>query len=284
MVEKKGKPVQVAIEQEGGEFEGLAAKQLLGNDFETVGCNRFSGVFATLEKGRVDVAVVPIENQTSGGNAEVYRLLLEHNVFIAGEAEVRVVLCLVGLGAGDLSRIERVYAHPDAFSQCHNFLRKRAWELVPSYNMEEVLQKLRRMGNRNVAAITGKPMAKKFELKIFKEGVQDYPWNVTRFLLLTKERTNPAGANKTTIAFKARHVPGALFGCLEGFAKEKINMTNLVSLPVRDEPRNYAFFVDFEGNVADANVQSCLQTVEDRAEYVKVVGCYKAARGKPETE
>jgi prephenate dehydratase len=284
MAEKKGKLIKVAIEQEGGEFEGLATKQLLGNDFELVGCNRFSGVFANLDGGRVDLAVVPIENQTSGGNSEVYRLLLEHNVFITGEAEIRVVLCLIGLGAGDLSRIERVYAHPDAFAQCHNFLRKRAWELVPSYNMEKMLKKLHRMGSRNVAAIAGKPMAKKFELKIFKEGIQDYPWNVTRFLLLAKERTNPEGANKTTIAFKAKHVPGALFGCLAGFAKEKINMTNLVSLPVRDEPRSYAFFVDFDGNVADANVQSCLRTVEERAEYVKVNGCYKAARGKQETE
>ncbi|MDQ7778213.1 MAG: prephenate dehydratase domain-containing protein [Planctomycetota bacterium] len=284
MSPKKGKLTRVAIEQEGGEFEGMAAKELLKDDFQLVECNRFSGVFSNLEGGRVDAAIVPIENQTSGGYTEVYTLLLEHNVFITGEAEVRVVLCLVGLGAGDLSKIERIHAHPDALAQCHNFLRKKPWELVPSYNMDEVLLKLQRTGNRNVAAITGKPLAKKFDLKIFKEGIQDYPWNVTRFLLLAKERTNPEGANKTTIAFKAKHVPGALFGCLEGFAKEKLNMTDLVSLPVRDDPRNYAFFVDFEGNVADANVQSCLRIVEDRAAFVRVIGCYKAARtsSKPE--
>jgi prephenate dehydratase len=274
---KSKEKVTIAVQREASESDTIAAREYFGGNAVLKPCNTYTNVFTAVEDGTADFAVVPIENLMSGSNAEIYDFLFMHNVFIIGELPVRIVHCLVGTGNADISTIEKLYAHPEALFQCHDFIKKRHWEIMPVYDIKDSLQNLRKMG-RTAAAIASKHMAQENDLKVLKEGIEDAPWNITRYIILSKERKQVTGADKTSIVFRAKHIPGALFACLEGFAKKNINLMKIESRPVKSDPAKFSFFIDFAGNLEDGIVQEAVELLEERAAFVKLLGSYKSVQ------
>ena len=100
--------------------------------------------------------------------------------------------------------------------------------------------------------------------------------NTTRFLAFVKKDSVPKDIKKekTSIAFKTKHYPGALVNCLQRLAKNSINMTKLESRPIPENPWEYVFYVDFEGSIDDKGVKLALSEMEASSTLIKVLGSY----------
>jgi prephenate dehydratase len=115
-------------------------------------------------------------------------------------------------------------------------------------------------------------------MKVLAEAIHTDHENYTRFFVLEKHPRRISGADKTSIAFIARNVPGSLHACLGEFAKRGINLTKLESRPRRARPWNYVFFADFEGTMDDPNCREAVGALVTTAGFVKVFGSYRRAR------
>jgi len=242
---------------------------------ELVEVESIHNVFDTVESKEAEFGVVPLENSTEGSVTSTLDLLLSHNVFITGELSIRVVHCL--LAKSGIKKIEKIYSHPQALSQCEKWLRKNypKARLVGSSSTASAAEHTAKLDN--AAAIASKQTAPKFGLEILEEGIQDLDFNETRFVVIGLKHAEPASNNKTTMFFALKDKPGGLFDCLKGFKDSNINLTRLESRPSKKEAWNYVFFVEFEGDRTEPRVKKAIEELKKYTVLVKVLGSYPKA-------
>ena len=264
----------VAFQGEHGAYGEVAARQLIP-DGAYIPCLEFIDVFRGVEKGYFDLGVVPVENSLEGAVTQVNDLLTTTELKVSGEVKVDVKHCLLACEATDYREIRQVYSHPQALAQCRNFLMRHKLEPHPYYDTAGAAKMLARENPRSAAAIASSLCADLYGLEIIKEGIEDGPANSTRFLLLSREPQKKKG-EKTSIIFAVPHKAGRLFGVLQLFADAGINLTRIASMPLRSDPSNYSFFLDFEGFENDKEVISVLKKVNELTIWLKLLGSYPA--------
>jgi prephenate dehydratase len=293
--------MKVAIQGELGSFSHEAAERMLPR-CTVVPCARSAEVFDRVHRGSVAAAVIPIENSLAGTVAEHADLLVTNEVFIQGEFLLRIVHNLIAAPGVKLSALRKVFSHPVALDQCRDFFRHHPRiEPVPFYDTAGSVKHVVARRLPDAAGIAGRHAAREYSGKILRAGIEDDKRNFTRFFLIrnstgktgTAARQNarrkgsaastpsyrrliPRGANKTSIAFKVKNVPGALFKSLSVFALRDISLSKIESRPMRGRPWEYVFYVDFlRGD--DEPARNALHHLREVAEFVKVLGIYQAA-------
>jgi prephenate dehydratase len=286
--------MKVAIQGELGSFSHEAAERMLPR-CTVVPCARSSEVFERLQRGSVAAAVIPIENSLAGTVAEHADLLVAREVFIQGEFLLRIVHNVIAAPGVKLSAVRRAFSHPVALDQCRDFFRRHPRiEAVPFYDTAGSVKHIVAHRLPDAAGIAGRHAAREYSGRVLQAGVEDHKRNFTRFFLLRKssataarqkggaasalryQRLIPRGANKTSIAFKVKNLPGALFKSLSVFALRDISLSKIESRPMRGRPWEYVFYVDFlRGD--DEPARNALRHLGEVAEFVKVLGIYRAA-------
>jgi len=294
--------VKVAIQGELGSFSHEAAEQMLPGCVVTP-CARSSEVFDRVENDSATAAVIPIENSLAGTVAEHADLLVAREVFIQAEFRLRIVHNLIAAPGVKLSALRRAFSHPVALDQCRDFFRHHPKiEPVPFYDTAGSVKHVVAEHLQDAAGIAGRHAAGEYSGKILQAGIEDDKRNFTRFLLIRKagaksktksgeaasrkkgsdasasryQRLTPSGANKTSIAYKLKNQPGALFKSLSVFALRDISLSKIESRPLRGRPWEYVFYVDFlRGD--DEPARNALHHLQEVAEFVKVLGIYPAA-------
>jgi prephenate dehydratase len=181
--------------------------------------------------------------------------------------------CLLATDVTDYREIRQVYSHPQALAQCREFLMRNKLEPRPYYDTAGAAKMLARENPRAAAAIASALSAALYNLEIIKEGIEDGPSNSTRFLLLSREPYADK-AEKTSIIFATAHEAGRLFAVLQLFANANVNLTRIASMPLRSDPDNYSFFLDFEGSDKDEIVIRLLNQMKDLTISLKNLGSY----------
>jgi prephenate dehydratase len=290
--------IKVAIQGELGCFSHEAADRMLPR-CTVVPCARSAEVFDRLQRGSVSAAVIPIENSLAGTVAEHADLLVTHDVFIQAEFLLRIVHNVIAAPGVKLGAVRKVLSHPVALDQCRDFFRHHPKiEPVPFYDTAGSVKHVVAHRLPDAAGIAGRHAAREYSGRILQEGIEDDKRNFTRFFLIRKStgkagatvarqkgttasasgyhRLIPSGANKTSIAFKVKNLPGALFKSLSVFALRDISLSKIESRPMRGRPWEYVFYVDFlRGD--DEPARNALHHLEEVAEFVKVLGIYRAA-------
>lgn len=268
--------MKVAIQGEAGAFSHEAARRLVPG-CSIVPCARSAEVFDRLKRGSVPVAVIPIENSLAGSVAEHFDLLLTHNFFIQREFRLRIVHNLIAPPGVKLSQVRRAFSHPVALDQCRDFFRRHPHiEPVPFYDTAGSVKHVMHEGLRDAAGIASRQAAGVYKGRILMAGIEDDKQNFTRFFLIRKGRRILAGANKTSLAFSVKNIPGALFKALSVFALRDISLSKIESRPLRGHPWEYVFYVDFLRG-EDAAAKNALRHLGEVADLVKVLGVYPAA-------
>lgn len=243
--------LKVAIQGEPGAFSHVAAKELVGSGLELVPCPSFDALFAALEAGAAERALVPIENSLHGSIHENYDRLRAADAHIVGEVQLRVSHCLIGRPGSSLATIRSVASHAVALSQCRRFFADRPeLERVVAYDTAGSVKDLLQGGLVTQAAIASRLAAELYGGKLLLEGLEDDPQNYTRFLLLAKEPRVARGADKTSLVFTLQNRPGALHEALGVFARRGVDLSKLESRPLRGKPWQYAFYLDVLGDPA----------------------------------
>ena len=278
--------MKVSIQGELGSFSHEAAEKMLPR-CTVVPCARSAEVFDCVERGSVGAAVIPIENTLAGTVAEHADLLVSRGVYIQAEFLLRIVHNVIAAPGVRLSGLRRVLSHPVALDQCRDFFRRNPQiESVPFYDTAGSVKHVIANQLRDSAGIAGRKAAQEYSGKILQSSIEDDKRNFTRFFLIRKLRTGgragtyrgviPKGANKTSIAFQVKNLPGALFKSLSVFALRDISLSKIESRPMRGRPWEYVFYVDFlRGD--DEPAQNALRHLGEVADFVKVLGIYPAA-------
>ena len=271
--------VKVAIQGDAGSFSHEAAKQMLPG-CRVVPCAASVDVFERVRAGDVSCAVIAIENSLAGSVAEHLDLLLASEVFIQREFRLRIQHNLIAAPGVKLAGVTRVFSHPVALDQCREFFRRhRKIEAVPFYDTAGAVKHV--VGNQlqHAAAIAGMRAAKEYGGRILVRGLEDDKQNFTRFFLITRKRRLLPHANKTSLAFSLKNVPGALFKALSVFALRDLDLCKIESRPVRGRPWEYHFYVDVlhEPRQAEASANA-LRHLGEISHFVKVLGTYPVAK------
>ncbi len=269
--------MKVAIQGELGAFSHDAARRMVPG-CTIVPCARSVEVFDQLENGAVPLAVVPIENSLAGSVTEHFDLLLARDVFIQKEFRLRIVHNLIASPGVKLRDVKKAYSHPVALDQCRDFfLKHRGMQAIPFYDTAGSVKHVTEKRIADAAGIAGKQAAAVYRGKILASGIEDDKKNFTRFFLLRRGKRLLPGANKTSIAFSLKNVPGALYKALSVFALRDISLSKIESRPMRGRPWEYVFYADFlRGD--DAIARKALIHLGEVADLVKVLGIYPAAR------
>jgi prephenate dehydratase len=242
-----------------------------------VACRSFEDVFAAVQDGRAHRGILPMENSIGGSIHRNYDLLVEHELPIVGEIELRVDHCLMALPGVSLDQIRVVHSHPQALAQCEQFLKGMSGvEIAAVYDTAGGAKLIREGALRDAAAIASRRAADVFELAVLQEGIQDFANNITRFFAIARSGA-PEGANKTTIAFALHNEPGALFRALSVFALRNIDMTKLESRPIRGRTWEYMFYADLAVRRDDLQCARALVNLAEFARWVRTLGTYRAS-------
>ncbi|MFZ7127229.1 MAG: prephenate dehydratase [Desulfobacterales bacterium] len=263
-----------AFQGEHGAYGEVAARRLVPEG-AYIPCLEFVDVFRGVEEGYLDLGVVPVENSLEGAVTQVNDLLTTTELKVVGEVNVPVRHCLLAPRGTDYREIRVVYSHPQALAQCRGFLMRNKLEPRPYYDTAGAAKMLARENPKAAAAVASRLCADLYDLEVIKEGIEDGSSNSTRFLLLSREASSRPG-EKTSIIFAVRHEAGALYDALRLFAEAGINLTRIASMPLRTDPGNYSFFLDFEGSHHDPRISAVLEKIGKLSVGMKLLGSYPA--------
>jgi prephenate dehydratase len=269
--------MRVAIQGELGSFSHAAAMRLLPQA-RIVSCATSREVFEITSAGKAGAAVIPIENSLAGSVAEHFDLLLSHSLFIQREFRLRIEHNLIVAPGARRVELRRVLSHPVALEQCRKFIQAhRQLQAVPFYDTAGSVKHVVEQRLTDAGAIAGKQAAQEYGGKVLRKGLEDNKRNFTRFFLISRSRKVLPGANKTTVAFATKNVPGALFKALSVFALREISLSKIESRPVPGRPWEYVFYADLLCG-QEKRAQQALTQLADFAEFVRVLGVYRAAK------
>lgn len=268
---------KVAFQGEHGAYSEEAVRQHFGASVEPVPQPTFQRIFAETEQGACDYGMLPIENSVAGSVIGNYDLLLESDLKIEAEVFLRVRHCLLAPPGVTPADIRIVRSHPQALAQCERYLAQRGWEPEPAYDTAGAAKELAANPEPGVAAIASRLAGEIYGLDVLDAGIEDYPFNFTRFFVLGRSTPPETGHSKTSLVLALPHRPGALYECLGEFATRGINLSKLESRPRRNRPWEYVFYIDFEGHPNEPKTSEAMLAVLGRAAFVKVLGAYPAA-------
>lgn len=203
----------------------------------------------------------------------VNELLVETELKVVGGVRHRVSHCLLGLQDSALEEVEKVYSHPQALSQCRDFLAAHGLEGVPYYDTAGAARMLASERPKRSAVIADSLCAGLYNLVILRAGIEDHPLNFTRFLVIARQERKEPGS-KHSIIFSTQHRAGSLFAVLKLFAEADINLTRIESFPFRSDPGAYIFFLDFLADAKTAEAGDILGKVKEKTTMFKYLGSY----------
>jgi prephenate dehydratase len=253
-----------------GTFSHEAMKKYTGQvpyisrDYPTI-----PDIFAAMQDGQLDEAIVPIENSIEGAvNVTMDMMTRENGLWIRAEVVIPVREHLLVKKGSDISKIRTVLSHPQPLGQCRRFLA----ENLPDAAIKTTHSTAAAAGD--MAAIGSRAAAEAYDLEILREDIQDHDSNFTRFIVLGGSDAVRTGNDKTSLIFSTEDKPGSLYRILEIFNLWDINMTRIESRPARSGLGRYIFFVDVLGHREDDDLRDALTMVKRKASFLKILGSY----------
>ncbi len=236
----------------------------------------FDALTDALRDGAIDMAVMPIANSTAGRVSGSHNLIYEKDLYITDEYFLAVRHCLIANKTTRKKDIKRVFSHPQALSQCSEFIHKNGLEQVVWSDTAESVKYLTEQNSKHGAAIASELAAQIYGCKILKRNIQNKKDNTTRFVVLSRSKKICVKRDGviTSIFYITKNIPAALYKSLGGFATEGINLITIESFVPMKRNGKARFYLEFEGNPKDEKVKRALAELEFYAEEMRVLGSY----------
>jgi prephenate dehydratase len=266
----------VAFQGVHGAYSEQALRQHFGESVDVLPCTDFNELFETLQTGKTEYAILPVENSVAGSVNGAYELLLDYDLRIQADVVLHVRHQLLAPIGTRLEDIKQVRSHPQALAQCDRYIKRHKLQPIVWYDTAGSAHDLAKECPPHTAAIASRLAASLYGLEIIEPDIEDMPFNYTRFFILSNEDPAPSTYNKTSIVFAVRNRPAALYECLGEFAERGLNITKLESRPRRNRPWEPVFYLDFEGFWQEPACQEALMKLLQKASFVKMLGSYPA--------
>ena len=267
---------RVVYQGEPGCYSEEAAVGFFGPEVSSRGLAWFPDVFAALERGEADYAVLPVENSSTGSIRQVYDLLAQYNYYVVGECQVKVEHCLMALPGAALEDIQTVYSHEQGLMQFEKYVdAHRGWRRVPTLDTAGSAKQVAESGDRTAAAICSRRAAQIYGLHILAEGVNYNAMNHTRFVVVSPVLELRPGRNKISAVFRLPHQSGSLHEILTVFAVQGLNLLKIESRPIPGRGWEYLFFLDFTGDLAAPEMDGVLHELGQLAAEFRILGNFR---------
>lgn len=264
--------MRIAIQGELDSFHDIAARQWFGDDIEIVPAESFPEVFRLVEAGQADQALVAIENTLYGSINQVYDLIERYAYPIIGEINLPIHHQLIGTPN---QTINSIYSHPVALAQCENYLDENYpnAKRIEYHDTSASVTYVKQLNDPHSASIASLASAKRHNMSIIDQNIEDNPENFTRFLAIKPGGTPPLDANRASIVITTSHQPGALAKILTIFADMDINLSKLQSRPIIGRPWNYRFYLVLD--TAGDEFNQAIDKITPLTNSLTVLGEYK---------
>lgn len=271
---------RVAFQGIEGAYSELAGRKYFAPYMEHTlfyGVQTFEEVVDAVEDGDADFGLLPVETTRAGSINEVYDLLSVAQLLIVGEEVLRIRHYLLGVDDIPLGNIRKIYSHPQALTDCMEFVSKLPnCQSLPYSDTALAVKKVKEENNPEIAAIGGEEAGRIYGLKILHRNIEDQQNNYTRFIILSKKPSivDVRIPCKTSMIIATSHEEGSLVKALNMLHKYRINLSKLESRPIPGMPFQYMFYIDFEGNTAEERVADALEELRSVTTSLKVLGSY----------
>lgn len=234
----------------------------------------FDKVFEAVESDKCDFGVLPVENSSAGSVSRVYDLILKYRYYIVGEIDLPIEHCLCGIPQTNLSDIEYVLSHEQGLSQCSLFLSENGFQLKKCGSTSAAAKTVAEEKRINWAAICNQQAAEEYGLKVLDKNIQNTDNNCTRFIVISKKPIITDNAQRISLCFALPHRSGSLYNVLCRFASHGLNLTKIESRPIPDAQFEYLFYLDFTGNVRDADNSRMICSLSEELPEFSFLGNY----------
>jgi prephenate dehydratase len=249
------------------------APKVVGTDFELTPYNTIAQAIEAVSNKTADLAVVPVENSIEGSVTMTLDALWRIDGLQIQQALVLPIEHQLISVAQSLAEIQTVYSHPQALSQCQEWLGKNLplAQRIPSNSTTEILSQLADLNT--TAGISSPSAAALYKLPILAADIGDRLENRTRFWVLGHQPAITGSQTSLALSLSA-NVPGALLAVLAKFAAAQINLSRIESRPTKRSLGEYLFFMDLEADSHDPQVAKILAEIAANVERIKLFGSY----------
>ena len=266
--------LKIAYSGVEGAFAHIAAGRIFpqGN---RVSYSDFKAAYDSVLNGESDVAVLPIENSYAGEVGQTMDLIFSGCLYINGIYELEIHQNLLGLPDASIDDIKKVTSHPQALSQCHDYIQMRGFEAEESNNTALAAKLVAESNDRSLAAIASVETAEIYGLKVIEANINKSGENTTRFAVLSKVKANSPAMTSTVLMFTVKHESGSLANAIGIIAKYGYNMTALRSRPMKKDSWQYYFYVEIDDTTDTKIGNIMLEELNNVCDRLKVAGTFK---------
>ena len=260
-----------------GAYSHLAALSI-EPEAEIIPCKTFDECFLKASKDSTSKMIIPESNRITG-NIGIEYLIFEYRLNIYSEYFQKIEHNLLGISGTKISDIKDVYSHGQALSQCSKFIKSN--NLIEHVRADTAgsAEMVSINKDKSKAAIASSLSAKTYGLEIIKKNIENEKGNLTRFLVMGKNISQPNFGEKkyiTSFLFKLKSKPAALYQSLGGFAINGVNLTKLQSYPEKNTFDSFFFLCDLDGHIEDPKVQKSLEELGLHCQDFHVLGVFEA--------
>lgn len=266
----------IAFQGALGAYSDLACRTARP-ELATLPCRSFEDAFAAVRNGLAALAMIPIENSVAGRVADIHHLLPESGLHIIGEHYQRVNHHLLGLPGARVERLTHVHSHIHALNQCRTLIRELGLEAMVRLDTAGAAAEIAAAGDPSQAVIASELAGDIYGLVSLRANIEDACHNTTRFLIMAKAPLLPhpkAGPCMTSLVFRVRNVPAALYKALGGFATNGVNITKLESYLVGGRFNAAQFYAEVEGHPENRDQRLALEELDFFSREVRILGVY----------
>lgn len=271
------KPLSIGYLGPPGSFSHVAARAQFGSSVDFDAVDDIPTVFIEVARGQMDYGIVPIENSTGGGVADTLDAFFANRNKLSIYAEAQVTIRHNLLANCTPKEVRQIISKPQVFAQCKRWLDAHyphAEKVIASSSSRAVLIAKDASPSNGVAAIASTLAGTLYELNPLFSDIEDNPNNITRFLVLARQKAQPSGEDKTSMMFKTKDEPGALVRVLHAFESAGVNLTHIDKRPSQRENWTYTFFIDAQGHRDEPALAQAIIEATGLCQEFSVLGSY----------
>jgi len=260
-----------------GAYSHLAALSI-DPKAEILPCKTFDDCFNKASEESESRIIIPESNRITG-NIGIEYLIFKHRLNIYKEHFQKIEHNLLGQPGAKLKDIKEVYSHAQGLSQCSKFIKENNLAEHIRADTAGSAEMISKTKDIKQSAIASSLSAEIYGLEVIKKNIENESGNLTRFLVMGKNISQPEFKDKTYITsflFKLKSKPAALYQSLGGFAINGVNLTKLQSYPEKNSFDSYFFLCDLDGHIEDPKVQKSLEELGLHCEDFHVLGVFEA--------
>ena len=265
--------LKVAYSGVEGAFAHIAAGRIFPEG-KRISYSDFKAAYDAVLKGECDLAVLPIENSYAGEVGQTIDLIFSGELFINGIYELEIHQNLLAKPEARLEDIKKLISHPQALSQCHEYIKMRGFEAEESNNTALAAKSVAEGNDKSLGAIASLETAEIYGLKVLEANINKSSENTTRFAVLSKIMASDASLNSTVMTFTVKHEAGSLANAIGIIGKRGYNMTALRSRPMKKHSWQYYFYVEIDGRVDNEEGEKMLEELSLVCDSLKIAGTF----------